>query len=79
MANPAPPSAFERDQLVARRKRDLPRPSPAPAPRGMGAPTDNRLARARSDVMQREARIHDIDRALMKEKHRSMRAFERSR
>ncbi|MGD1926006.1 MAG: hypothetical protein ACFB03_17725 [Paracoccaceae bacterium] len=69
MTNDAPPSAHERAQLKAARKRDLPRPAPSLQPRAMGhavRSTAKEASRERAQI--RETRIQSIDRALAKEK-----------
>lgn len=61
-----PPSKLERQQLIAERKRDVPKPAPAPRPPGtIGAVIDAATAKRRMNAAyEREHRIYSIDEAL---------------
>ena len=76
MSNDAPPSAHERAQLKAARKRDLPRPAPSLQPRAMGQAVRSASKEASRERAQiREQRIKAIDGALAKDKNTAKAGF----
>lgn len=76
-----PPTKWERDRLIAERKKDFKAPAPSLRPDGQGISHADRITHWNQirAAHQREVRIKEIDVALDKARGRAKSAFDRVR
>lgn len=76
-----PPSAHERQALVAKRKTDIPTLAPAPRPKGIEASYAERRAQweRQKQSFDRESRIREIDTSINKARGVAKSGFGRAR
>ena len=76
-----PPTAHERDKLIAQRKKEGPAPSPAPRPKGMGLSHAEKVAHyeRQKNAFNREERIKEINSAIDKKRGVAKSGFDRVR
>lgn len=79
MANIPPTSKFEQSNLIAARKRELPRPAPSPAPPTLGAGRTGSFEQARQQANRREYRLQEIGVSFKQSRGKAKQGFDRVR